>query len=68
LTITISPFLSRPTVISATNTRTRTPTCVAARPIPGAAYIVSIMSSMSRCSPSSNTSTGAAGWWSRESP
>src|SRR5688572_2247317 len=44
------------------------PTCVAARPTPGAAYIVWIMSSTSCCSPSSNAVTGSAARWSGGSP
>ena len=36
----------RPTETSATKIRSGTPTCVAARPMPGAAYIVWIMSSI----------------------
>src|SRR5690606_12219385 len=43
------------------HTRSGTPICGAARPIPGAAYIVSIMSSMRRLRSASKRSTGAAG-------
>ena len=52
--MTIRSLAFRPTDRSTTNTRSGTPTCVAASPTPGAAYIVSIMSSISRCRLSSN--------------
>ena len=47
-TSTMSAVGSRPTEMSTTKIRSGTPTCGAASPIPGAAYMVSIMSSMSR--------------------
>jgi len=50
-----------PTEISQTKTRTPTPTCGAANPIPGAAYIVWIMSSMSVWISGVIASTVAAG-------
>ena len=46
--------------MSTTKTRNDTPTCGAANPIPGAAYMVSIMSSISCYSASSMCSTGCA--------
>ncbi len=46
LTITIRPAGSRPSEMSTTKIRSGTPICGAASPIPGAAYIVSIMSAM----------------------
>ena len=46
--------------MSTTKTRNDTPTCGAANPIPGAAYMVSIMSSISYYSASSMCSTGCA--------
>ena len=54
------PFGSWPLVMSTTKTRNDTPTCGAASPMPGAAYMVSIMSSISCCSASSMRSTGCA--------
>ena len=48
LTMTMRPAGSRPTDRSTTKIRRATPTCGAASPMPGAAYIVSIMSSMRR--------------------
>src|SRR5687767_16005525 len=45
-----------------------TPTWGAARPMPGAAYMVSIMSLTSRSSSESKRVTGSAGAWSGRSP
>ena len=46
LIMTISSPGLRPTDTSTTKTRSGTPICVAASPTPGAAYMVSIMSSI----------------------
>src|SRR5262249_33311469 len=68
LIATISPCGSRPTDRSTTNRRRGSPTCGAASPMPGAAYIVSIMSSMSRSSSAVNDSISRARSWSGVSP
>src|SRR5690606_22088496 len=51
-----------------TKMRSGTPTCGAARPMPGAAYMVSIMSLISRSISMVRSPTGCAGWWSTSSP
>src|SRR5688572_11005787 len=50
-----------PTDRSMTITRRGTPICGAARPMPGAAYMVATMSSISACTDSSMTGTGSEG-------
>ena len=52
--------VARPRAVSTTMMRRATPTWGAARPMPGAAYMVSSMSSMSRRTSSSTWSTGFA--------
>src|SRR5215467_14105177 len=64
----MSPLASRPTDTSTTNSRSGAPTCGAANPTPGAAYIVSIMSSMRRSISGVNSSTARATVCSAESP
>ena len=59
---TVSP--ERSSVTSMTITRLCTSTCVAASPIPGAAYIVSAMSAASRRIDSSTSVTGSARFFS----
>ncbi len=53
---------------SATNSRSGTPTCGPARPTPGAAYMVSIMSSIRVCRSGPKSVTRAAGAWSAGAP
>ena len=59
---------SRPSEMSTTKIRSATPTCGAASPIPGAAYIVSIMSVMSRSISGVMSATGAAGACRTDAP
>src|SRR5207244_3253823 len=65
---TSRPEGSRPTERSTTNRRRGTPTCGAANPTPGAAYMVSIMSSMRRSVSDVIASTGVARSWRIGSP
>src|SRR5262249_8492567 len=60
LTITIKPLESRPRVMSTTKIRSGMPICVAASPIPGAAYIVSTISAMIEAISEVTASTGRA--------
>src|SRR2546428_12763281 len=68
LTNTSSDEGSRPTETSTTKMRSGMPICGAASPTPGAAYIVSIMSSISRSISGVSASTGCAGACSAWSP
>src|SRR5471030_1972219 len=58
LAMTSGPVLVSSRSISSTTTRRSSPICGAARPMPGAAYIVSSMSSMSWRTPASTVCTG----------
>src|SRR4249919_4246112 len=58
LAISSGPVLTSSRSMSSTITRFRTPTCGAARPMPGAAYIVSSISSIRRRTSSSTVSIG----------
>src|SRR5471030_771173 len=58
LAMTSGPVLVSSRSISSTTTRRSSPICGAARPMPGAAYIVSSMSSMSWRTPASTVFTG----------
>src|SRR5581483_1406966 len=65
--VLLMPAFSRRSETSTTMTCLWTSTCVAARPMPGAAYMVSVMSATSFFRPASNTVTGAASLCSRTS-
>src|SRR5476651_192370 len=58
LAMTSGPVLVSSRSISSTTTRLSSPICGAARPMPGAAYIVSSISSMSWRTPASTVCTG----------
>src|SRR3954471_21191688 len=61
------PVLTSSRSMSSTTTRFSSPTCGAARPMPGAAYIVSSMSSISRRTSASTEATGLDFFLSRGS-
>src|SRR5438128_2868638 len=65
---TCSSWGRLPTERSMTMSRFETPTWFAARPTPGAAYMVTTMSSISFCSASSKSVTGAVGRRRTSSP
>ena len=61
LIITMRSPALRPTETSTTNARSGTPICGAASPTPGAPYMVSIMSSISRSTSPSIAAMSEAG-------